>query len=68
MQNFLKSNEWRKVWVHKTFKIEAKRAEPNNSDNLQNLLPPEFRYPSLFFRNLKTLRKLLLDHVECIEI
>ena len=30
--------------------------------------PKEIRFPSLIFRNLKTLRKILLEHAECIEI
>ena len=47
MQNALKSNEWGKIWVHKTFKIETKKAGPNNSDILQKLFPPEIRSPML---------------------
>ena len=47
MQNALKSNEWRKIWVHKNFKIEIQKGRANNSDFLQNWLPPEIR-SSLF--------------------
>ena len=45
MQNALKSNEWQKIWVHKTFKIEIQMGGPNNSDFLQNWFPPEIRSP-----------------------
>ena len=45
MQNALKSNEWRWIWVHKTFKIEIQKGGPNNSDFLQNWFPPEIRSP-----------------------
>ena len=50
MQNALKSNEWQKIYVHKTFKIEIQTGGRNNSDFLQNSFPPEIR-SSLF--NLK---------------
>ena len=45
MQNALKSNEWRWIWVYKTFKIEIQKGGPNNSDILQNWFPPEIRSP-----------------------
>ena len=45
MQNALKSNEWRRILVHKTFKIEIQKGGPNNSDFLQNWFPPEIRSP-----------------------
>ena len=45
MQNGLKSNEWRRIWVCKTFKIEIQKGGPNNSDFLQNWFPPEIRSP-----------------------
>ena len=47
MQNTLKCNECRRIWVYKTFKIEIQKGGPNNSDFLQNWLPPEIR--SLLF-------------------
>ena len=133
MQNALKSNEWRWIWVYKTFKIQIQKGGPNNSDFLQNWFPPEIRSPlfnlwkfqnsekstpescrmhwnimndeklgsikllklkykrrdqmiqtfwkivspqkldrppspPLICRNLKTLRKKLLNHAECIQI
>ena len=36
MKNALKSNDPRKIWVHKTFKIEIQTGGPNNSDFVQN--------------------------------
>ena len=45
MQNVLESNEWRRMWVRKTFKIEIQKGGPNNSDFLQNWLPQEIRSP-----------------------
>ena len=36
MQNALKSNEWRYIWVNKTFKTKIQKRDPNNSDFLQN--------------------------------
>ena len=50
MGNALKSNEGRKILVHKTFKIELQKEGSNSSDFLQNWFPPEIR-PPLF--NLK---------------
>ena len=129
MQNALKSNEWRKIWVRKTFKIKIQKGGRNNSDFLQNWFSPEirsslfnlkkfqdsekstiesssmhwnlvndeefgptkllkFKYRrgdqiiptfrkigspqelrprSLIWRNFKTLKKVLLNHAECIE-
>ena len=51
MQNALKSNKWRKIWVHNTFNIEIQKGGRNNSDFLQNWFPPEIRSP--FFNLLK---------------
>ena len=45
MQNALKSNEWRWIWVYKTFKTEIQKGGPNNSDFLQNWFPPEISSP-----------------------
>ena len=45
MRNVLKSNEWQRIWVHKTFKIAMQKGGPNNSDFLQNWLPPEISSP-----------------------
>ena len=45
MQNGQKSNEWQRIWVHRTFKIEIQKGGPNNSDILQNWFPPEIRSP-----------------------
>ena len=45
MQNALKSMEWRRIWVCKTFKIEMQKGGRNNSDFLQNSFPPEINSP-----------------------
>ena len=129
MPNGVKSNEWRRIWVWETYKIEIKKWGPNNSDTLQNWFPQQIRFllfnlqkfqdsekflndsciidwnlmndeefgfrkllklenrradqmiqtfskigspqklgpASLIWRNLKTLRELLLNHTKCIE-
>ena len=45
IQNTLKCNEQRRIWVHRTFKIEIQKGGPNNSVILQNWFPPEIRSP-----------------------
>ena len=40
MQNGLKSNEWRKICVLETFKIEIQKRRPNNSAVLQDWFSP----------------------------
>ena len=45
MKISLKANEWRRNCVHKTFRIEIQKREPNNEGILQNLLPPEIKSP-----------------------
>ena len=45
MQNTLKYNEWWRIWVWKTFKIERQDGGPNNSDILENWFPLEIRLP-----------------------
>ena len=55
MQNALKSNEWRRIWVLKTFKFEIQKGGPNNSDFLQNWFPPEIRSPPLEFVEISRL-------------
>ena len=45
MQNALKSNEWRRNWVHRTPKIEIEKGGPNNLDILWNWFPREIRSP-----------------------
>ena len=47
MQNGLKFNEWHRIWVHRTLKIEIQKWGPNNSDILWNWFPPEIRSPLL---------------------
>ena len=47
MQNALESNEWERILVYKTFKIQIEQEGANNSDFLQNWLPQEIRSPTL---------------------
>ena len=68
IQNALESNEWRRIWVLESFKSEIRKEGPDNSDFLQNLFSPETRSPSLICRNLKTVRKVLVNHLQSIEI
>ena len=68
MQNALKSNEWRRIWVLETFKIEIQKGRPNNSAFCGMDSPKKLGPASLIFRNLKSLRKLLLSHADCIQI
>ena len=48
MQNALKSNKSRTIWVRQTFKIEIQKEEPNNSDFHQNWYHPEIGSPLLY--------------------
>ena len=59
-QNTLKSNEWQKIWVLKSFKSEIQKEGQNNSDVPQNWFFQENRSLSLICRNFKSLRKILL--------
>ena len=45
MQNGLKSNEWERIWVQRTFKIEIQKEGPKNSNILQNWFSREIRSP-----------------------
>ena len=68
MQNALKSNEWRRIWVHKTFKIEVEKGVQIIQTFCKIGSPQKLGPPSLICRNFKSLRKVLLDHAEWIEI
>ena len=69
MQNTFKSNEWRKIWVYKTFNIQIQKEGPNNSDILQNwFLSQKLGLLSLILRNFKALRKVRLNYEEKIEM
>ena len=61
MQNALKSKEWWRIWVYKTFKIEMQKGGPNNFDILQNCFPEKLDPPSLICKNFKIMRKVLLN-------
>ena len=43
MQNVLNSQEWREIWLHKTFEIEIQMGWASNSDILQKWFPQEIR-------------------------
>ena len=49
MHNGVKSNEWRIIWVHRTFNIEIQKWEPNNSDILKNCFTAEIKSPLFNF-------------------
>ena len=57
-----------KKFALENFEIEIQKVGPNNSDFLQNLLPQKLSPPTLICINFKTVRKVLLDDGECIEI
>ena len=52
----------------KLVKWKYRTGGPNNSDFLQNWFPPEIRSLTLICGNAKSLRRLLLNQAECIEI
>ena len=68
MQYELKSNECQRIWLHKIFKIEIQ----NGGQKFQTFgkigSTKKLGPPSLIYRILKTLRKVVLNHAECIEI
>ena len=45
MQYGLKYNDWRRIWVYRTFTIEIQKGGPNNPDILKNWFPPEIKSP-----------------------
>ena len=47
MQNALKSYEWLRIWVHKTFKTQIQKGGPNNLEFLQNWFHPKNFVPPL---------------------
>ena len=53
----MKSNEWQKICVHKTFKIEIQKRGPNNSDLLQHWFPLEIRSPLFNFQKFEDSKK-----------
>ena len=57
MQNALKTNEWSKIWVYKTFKIELQKDGPNNSNILQNWLPQKIRSPRFNLQKFEDSKK-----------
>ena len=61
MQNTLKCNECRRIWVQKTFKIEIQKGGPNNSDILQNWFPTEISSPLFNLRKFQDSEESLPD-------
>ena len=57
MQIALKSNEWRRIWACKTFKIEIQKGGPNISDFLQNWFQQEIRSPRFNFKKFQDSEK-----------
>ena len=57
MQKAWKCNEWRRIWVHRTFKIEIRKGGSNNLDILQNWFPPEITSPILDFKKFQDCEK-----------
>ena len=68
MQNTLKCNEQQRVWVWKTFKIEIQKGDQIIQTFCKIGSPQKLDPPSLIFTNLKTLRKVLLNHAEYIDM
>ena len=59
MQNGVKSNEWRRIWVWKTFKIEIQKGGPNNYDILQNSFLQKLGPPLVNFLKFQDYEKNL---------
>ena len=68
MQIALKSNEWRRICDNKTFKIELQKGVQTIQTFGQIGSPHKLGPPSSICRNLKTLREVLPNQAECIEI
>ena len=77
MQSALKSNEWQRIRFFENFKIEIKKEGGGAwggevAEIIQTfcrIAPPnKFGPPSLIYWNFKTLRNILLNKAECIEI
>ena len=68
MENALKCNELRRNCVHQTFKIEIQRGNQINQTFCKISSPQKLGPHYLIARNFKTLRNVLLNDAECIEI
>ena len=68
MQTALKSNEWRRISVHKTFVTEIEKGDQIIQTFCRIGSPEKLGPHFLICRNFKTLRKVLLNHAEGIEI
>ena len=68
MHNALKSNEWQSIWVYKTFEIQIQKGVQTIQTFCKIDFPQKLGVPSLTCRHFKTLKKVLLNHAECIKI
>ena len=67
-QKALKANEWRRIWVLKTFKSEIrKRGTKKFTRSAELISPKKLDPPYLICENLETPRKVLLSRAEWIE-
>ena len=57
MQKWLKSNQWRKICVQRTFKMEIEKVLPNNSDILQNCFSQKLGFPLFDFQKFQDSEK-----------
>ena len=68
MQNALKSNEWQRMWVLNTFKIEIQRRDQIILTICRICSTKKSGPPSLTCKNYRCVTAALLNHTECIEM
>ena len=68
MQNALKSNELRRIRVNKPFKSELMQGDQIIHTFCKIGSPHKLGPPSFICKNLKILRKVLLNDAQCTEI
>ena len=67
-QKALKSDEWRRIWVLKTFKSEIRKRGTKKFTHSAELIPrKKLDPPYLICENLETPGKVFLSHAEWIE-
>ena len=67
MQDGLKSNESRRIWAHRSFKIEIKKEGPNKSEILKNWFHPELMSTIFNLWEFQNTEKVLLNPTKVIE-
>ena len=67
MENALKSNERRKIWVNKTFKTEIKKGEQIIQTFWTISATQQLGSLSLICRNFRSLRKVLMNTAEALK-